>query len=91
MSLASSEVICRVSILLPVPPLQKLDSGEYVINKEDKANILNNFFCSITEIENCNVLTPDFHDRTGNRIDTLHITSDEVRDIPTQLSRLIGR
>jgi hypothetical protein len=50
-------------------------------NNEDKANILNNFFCSITEIENSNVLTPDFHDRTGNRIDTLHITSDEVKDI----------
>jgi hypothetical protein len=33
-----------------IPPLQKLDSGEYVINNEDKANILNNFFCSITEI-----------------------------------------
>ena len=40
--------------------MQKLDSGEYVINNEDKAN---NFFCSITEIENYNVLTPDFHDR----------------------------
>jgi hypothetical protein len=53
-----------------------LDSGEYVINNEDKANILNNFFCSITEIENSNVLTPDFHDRTGNTIDTLHITVD---------------
>jgi hypothetical protein len=26
-----------------IPPLQKLDSGEYVINNEDKANILNNF------------------------------------------------
>jgi DNA/RNA endonuclease G (NUC1) len=41
-----------------IPPLQKLDSGEYVINNEDKANILNNFFCSITEIENSTVLTP---------------------------------
>jgi hypothetical protein len=33
-----------------IPPLQKLDSGEYVINNEDKTNILNNFSCSITEI-----------------------------------------
>ena len=64
-----------------IPPLQKLDSCEYVINNEDKANILNNFFYSITEIENSNVPTPDFHDRTGNRIDNLHITSDEVKDI----------
>ena len=64
-----------------IPPLQKLDSGEYVINNEDKANILNNFICSITEIENYNVLTPDFHDRTGNRIDTLRITSDDAKDI----------
>ena len=75
-----------------IPPLQKLDSGEYVINNEDKANILNNFFCSITEIENYNVLTPDFHDRTGNRIDTLHITSDEVKDILEclQLGKAVG-
>jgi hypothetical protein len=64
-----------------IPPLQKLDSGEYVINNEDKDNIWNNFFCSITKIENSNVPTTDFHDRTDNRIDTLHITSDEVRDI----------
>jgi hypothetical protein len=49
--------------------LQKLDSGEYVINSEDKANILNNVFCSIAEIENSNVPTPDFHDRTGNGIE----------------------
>ena len=72
--------------------MQKLDSGEYVINNEDKANILNNFFCSITEIENSNVLTPDFHDRTGNRIDTLHITSDEVKDILEclQLGKAVG-
>jgi hypothetical protein len=75
-----------------IPPLQKLDSGEYVINNEDKANILNNFFCSITEIENSNVLTPDFHDRTGNRIDSLHITSDETKDILEclQLGKAVG-
>jgi len=65
---------------------------EYVINNEDKAKILNNFFCSITEIENSNVPTPDFHDCTGNRIDTLHITSDEVTDILEclQLGKAVG-
>jgi hypothetical protein len=72
--------------------LQKLDSGEYVINNEDTDNILNNFFCSITELESSNVLTPDFHDRTGNRIDTLHITSDEAKDILEclQLGKAVG-
>jgi hypothetical protein len=72
--------------------LQTLDSGEYVINNEDTDNILNNFFCSITEIENYNVLTPDFHDRTGNRINTLHITSDEAKDILEylQLGKAVG-
>jgi hypothetical protein len=58
-----------------------MDSDEYVINNEEKANILNKFFCSITEIENYDVHTPYFHDRTGSIIDTLHITSDEVKDI----------
>jgi hypothetical protein len=79
---------CKHSPNIP----QILDSGEYVINNEDKANILNNLFCSITEIENYNVLTPDFHDRTGNRIDTLHITSDEVKDILEclQLGKAVG-
>jgi hypothetical protein len=72
--------------------LHTLNSGEYVIHNEDKANILNNFFCSIAEIENSNVLTPDFHDRTGNRINTLHITSDEVKDILEclQLGKAVG-
>ena len=37
-------------------------------------------------------LPPDFHDRTGNRIDTLHITSDEAKDILEclQLGKAVG-
>jgi hypothetical protein len=72
--------------------LQKLDSGDYVINNEDKANILNNFFCPITEMENYNVSIPDFHDRTGNRIAIIYITSDEAKDIHEclQLGKAVG-
>ena len=69
-----------------------MDSGDYVIINEDKANILNNFFCPITEMENYNVPIPDVHDRTGNRIDIIYITSVEVKDILEclQLGKAVG-
>jgi hypothetical protein len=34
----------------PIPPLQNEVNGEFVVNDEDKANLLNTFFCSISEI-----------------------------------------
>jgi hypothetical protein len=34
----------------PIPPLQNEVTGEFVVNDEDKANLLNTFFCSISEI-----------------------------------------
>ena len=43
-------------------------------------------------MENYNVSIPDFHDRTGNRIAIIYITSDEAKDIHEclQLGKAVG-
>ena len=33
------------STVSPIPPLQNEATGEFVVNDEDKANLLNTFFC----------------------------------------------
>ena len=44
----------------PIPPLQNEVTGESVVNDEDKANLLNTFFCSISEIIDSDLPTPVF-------------------------------
>ena len=34
----------------PIPPLQNEATGEFVVNDEDKANLLNTFFCSTLKL-----------------------------------------
>ena len=48
----------------PIPPLQNQATGEFVVNDEDKANLLNTFFCSISEIIDSDLPTPVFDKRT---------------------------
>jgi hypothetical protein len=40
-----------------------------VVNDEDKANLLNTFFCSISEIIDSDLPTPVFDNRTGRKLD----------------------
>jgi hypothetical protein len=48
-------------------------TGEFVVNDEDKANLLNTFFCSISEIIDSDLPTPVFDNRTGRKLDVFNI------------------
>ena len=65
----------------PIPPLQNEVTGEFVVNDEDKANLLNTFFCSISEIIDSDLPTPVFDNRTGRKLDVFNITIDEIKDV----------
>jgi hypothetical protein len=52
----------------PIPPLQNEVTSEFVVNDEDKANLLNTFFCSISEIIDSDLPTPVFDNRTGRKL-----------------------
>jgi hypothetical protein len=62
----------------PIPPLQNEATGEFVVNDEDKANLLNTFFCSISEIIDSDLPTPVFDNRTGRELDVFNITIDDT-------------
>jgi hypothetical protein len=65
----------------PIPPLQNEVTGEFVVNDEDKANLLNTFFCSISEIIDSDLPTPVFDNRTGRKLDVFNIAIDEIKDV----------
>ena len=65
----------------PIPPLQNEATGEFVVNDEDKANLLNTFFCSISKIIDSNLPTPVFDKRTGRKLVVFNITIDEIKDV----------
>jgi hypothetical protein len=46
--------VCREQLM------QNEVNGEFVVNDEDKANLLNTFFCSISEIIDSDLPTPIF-------------------------------
>ena len=75
-----------------IPPLVKDESNEIVVNDTDKANLLNKFFCSISNIADSNLSPPNFENRTDNRLDILSVTTEEVKDIleTLQLGKAVG-
>ena len=64
-----------------LPPLQNLQTGEMEESEVGKANLLNDFFCSITDIENSDNPLPDFDKRTDSELDIVHVTTEEIKDI----------
>ena len=64
-----------------IPPLQDDISGNILINDEDKANLLNKFFCSISNLENSEATPPDFERRTDKNLDVPFITIEEIKDV----------
>lgn len=55
------------------------------MTKVKKANILNNFFCSITDIANSDSDLPNIDKRTDQKLDFNLLTYEEVKNIPETL------
>ena len=62
-----------------IPPL--LYNDELYYDDKSKAEILNNYFASISYINDSNTNPPNFPKRTDSELNSLIITQDEIRDI----------
>ena len=59
-----------------IPPLFNATSGELTVNDVDKANLLNSFFCSISDIDDTNVEMSN-----ENKLDIPRVTCEEIKDV----------
>ena len=67
-----------------IPPLKTVsESGEdiYSFSDLEKANTLNDYFQSISNINEANTELPNFFPRTANSLDSIHIEESEITDI----------
>ena len=51
------------------------------MDNESKAQLLNDYFCSISSIDDTNKQVPDVADRTDKVFDNLEVASDEICDV----------
>ena len=68
---------CRSTV---IPPLINPVTNDIVVNESDKANVLNNYFCSISSTANT-IDPPKLPRRTPFSLDVDDINDDDVKDI----------
>ena len=64
-----------------VPPLLDNIRNTVVSDDQGKANLLNEYFCSISKVDDSGIETPYFEPRTASTFNALQITHLEVSDI----------
>lgn len=72
-----------------IPPLCSiLPSGEktYHVTDADKANCLNDYFISISSVDDTNATLPLFYEKTNKVLDKIETTEKEVQDIIDSLN-----
>lgn len=67
-----------------IPPLQ-MSGGAYAFTDFEKATTLNDYFCSISFIDDSNIELPYFENRTNSQIDTIIVNQTEIIDILSSL------
>ncbi len=68
-----------------IPPLRKTDST-YTFTDKEKAEALNNYFVSISTVDDSHETLPDFTPRTQAKIDSIHVTEHDITDIILKLN-----
>ena len=68
---------CRSTV---ISPLINPVTNDIVVNESDKANVLNNYFCSISSTQS-NIDPPNLPRRTPFSLDVNNISDDDVKDI----------
>ena len=69
------------STMNDIPPIQD-PKNNYCLSYEgkEKADVLNKYFCSITNLVDENQTLPDFDDRGGNVLETIWVREEEIID-----------
>ena len=63
-----------------IPPLCKSDES-YAFSDEEKVNLLNDYFCSISTIDDSNVELPVFRNRTDSSLSNIIIQIPDDTDV----------
>lgn len=64
-----------------IPTLIDLTSGLLSVDDKEKANLLNGYFCRITNIDNNNSEVPMLQLKTNSVLNNLLVTSNELCDV----------
>ncbi|XP_053398508.1 uncharacterized protein LOC128556837 [Mercenaria mercenaria] len=64
-----------------IPPLIDSNSSEVIVDDKCKASLLNNYFCSISTINDNDKNVPVFEKRTNATFSDLEVSSDEICDV----------
>ncbi len=67
------------------PPLRKTDST-YTFTDTEKAEALNNYFLSISTVDDSHETLPDYTPRTQAKLDSIHVTEHDITDIILNLN-----
>ena len=63
-----------------IPPLRS-DNTNYAFSNEEKTNLLNDYFCGISSIDESNLALPNFDKRTNAVMPDIKILQSEVVDV----------
>ena len=74
----------KQAITNSIPPLYTTNNN-YVFSDEEKANILNDYFCSISTIDDSGTSLPIFNERTNSSLSNLIINVTDVTDVLSSL------
>ena len=77
-------LVGKQSKICATPPLQTPDDS-YVFTDTKKSNLLNDYFCSISTIDDSNINLPEFNKRTNSSLTNIIIDSSEVIDVLSNL------
>ena len=73
-------LVGKQSKICATPPLQTPDDP-YVFTDTEKPNLLNDYFCSISTIDDSNINPPEFNKRAYSSLTNIIIDSSEVTDV----------
>ena len=65
----------------PLPPLFSTENNNYAYSDHDKCELLKDYFCSVSNIDDSNCDLPDFTERTNNSLAEIKISKQEIQDI----------
>ena len=77
-------LLSKQSKICATPPLQTPDES-YVFTGTEKSNLLSDYFCSISTIDDSNINLPEFNKRTNSSLTNITIDSSEVIDVLSNL------
>ncbi|CAC5357737.1 unnamed protein product [Mytilus coruscus] len=75
------KLLKRTNSSYNIPPLSDSNLNETVYNDKDKANLLNEYFCSISSVDDTNHDAPIIIPRTNFSLSDLVITEQDIKDI----------